>query len=488
MRVSHRMTSEMAQRIRYIAGDFLAASIAWFLFNIIRYIDVEEPQGTNYSSLWDFLSCPNVILGQILFPMLMIGIYYLSGYYNNPFFKSRIEEMLTTVSSSVVGSIAIFFIAIINDPIPDRASNYELILMLWGLLFMVVWVERLCITQFGINRIRRHHWKFPTLIVGEAHKSVALYDRLSKSARTTGYDIVGFVNTDAVSHGVAENMTTTAYPPEMEVFRIEDIKEVCRDRGIKNLIVATDDKDGNDTFALLNKLFSLELPILISPTLFHLITGKQKLRDVAGEPLVDISFPSMSQSTANLKRWGDAFVSAITLTLLSPLMALLAIAIKLDSKGPVLYRQERIGYHKKPFKILKFRTMRVDAESHGPQLSSTDDPRITRLGRIMRKYRLDELPQFWNVLVGDMSIVGPRPEREFFIRQILQRAPYYALIHQVRPGITSWGMVRHGYASDVDGMIDRLQYDLLYIANVSLMVDLKILVYTVNTVFTGKGV
>jgi exopolysaccharide biosynthesis polyprenyl glycosylphosphotransferase len=195
----------------------------------------------------------------------------------------------------------------------------------------------------------------------------------------------------------------------------------------------------------------------------------------------------MSQSTANLKRCGDAVVSALALITLSPLLAAIAIAVKFSSKGPVFYRQERIGYHKKPFRILKFRTMRADAEANGPQLSTAEDPRITPVGRILRKYRLDELPQFWNVLLGEMSIVGPRPEREYFIRQIMARAPYYALIHQVRPGITSWGMVRHGYASDVDQMIDRLQYDLLYIANVSLLVDLKILVYTVNTVFTGKG-
>lgn len=273
----------------------------------------------------------------------------------------------------------------------------------------------------------------------------------------------------------------------LPVYPLEKINEVCTHLKIKNLIVATRNTDQMATLSLLNRLFSLELPIFISPTLFHLITGKQRLRNISGEPLLDISSPAMSQSTANLKRCGDAVVSALALITLSPLLAAIAIAVKFSSKGPVFYRQERIGYHKKPFRILKFRTMRADAEANGPQLSTAEDPRITPVGRILRKYRLDELPQFWNVLLGEMSIVGPRPEREYFIRQIMARAPYYALIHQVRPGITSWGMVRHGYASDVDQMIDRLQYDLLYIANVSLLVDLKILVYTVNTVFTGKG-
>ncbi len=166
----------------------------------------------------------------------------------------------------------------------------------------------------------------------------------------------------------------------------------------------------------------------------------------------------------------------------------MAIIIKRQSPGPVIYRQTRIGRHKRPFNILKFRSMRVDAETNGPSLSTVDDPRVTPVGRFMRKYRIDELPQFWNVLRGDMSLVGPRPEREFYIRRILERAPYYSLIHQVRPGITSWGMVKYGYASSVEQMIERMKYDLLYIENLSFGVDIKIIFYTFNTVITGKGV
>jgi len=473
------MRSETAQRIRYLAGDFLATNLAWLIFNIIRYIDIEVLHQAQYDSLGHFLSTPTVILGQILFPVLMLGIFYLSGFYNNPFFKSRIEELLTTMGSTAAGCLVIFFIAIINDPIPDRKSNYILILWLWGLQFGIVWLTRLCITQYGIANIRRGKWRFHTLLIGEAEATSELFGRLRRRSHRDGFDLVGIVTTDASEAG-HESIPLPVYP-------LEKINEVCAHLKIKNLIVATRNTDQTATLSLLNRLFSLELPIFISPTLFHLITGKQRLRNISGEPLLDISSPAMSQSTANLKRCGDAVVSALALITLSPLLAAIAIAVKFSSKGPVFYRQERIGYHKKPFRILKFRTMRADAEANGPQLSTAEDPRITPVGRILRKYRLDELPQFWNVLLGEMSIVGPRPEREYFIRQIMARAPYYALIHQVRPGITSWGMVRHGYASDVGQMIDRLQYDLLYIANVSLLVDLKILVYTVNTVFTGKG-
>ena len=181
-------------------------------------------------------------------------------------------------------------------------------------------------------------------------------------------------------------------------------------------------------------------------------------------------------------------MSAVALLALTPVFAVIALLIKRDSAGPVFYRQTRVGYRKRPFGIIKFRSMRTDAESGGPALSTPDDPRITHVGRFLRKYRLDELPQFWNVLRGDMSLVGPRPEREHYVRQIVERVPYYSMIHQVRPGITSWGMVKYGYASSVDEMIERLRYDLLYIENVSFGLDIKILFHTVNTVLTGKGV
>ena len=188
------------------------------------------------------------------------------------------------------------------------------------------------------------------------------------------------------------------------------------------------------------------------------------------------------------KRCFDIVVAALLLVLLSPVFLVLAIAIKVDSPGPVFYRQERVGYRKKPFRIIKFRTMRPDAERCGPALSEADDPRVTTLGRRLRKYRLDELPQFWNVLRGDMSLVGPRPERAYYVDLIVARAPYYSLVHQVRPGITSLGMVKYGYASNVEQMVQRLRYDLLYIENISITTDLKILIHTVTTVVTGRGI
>ena len=188
-----------------------------------------------------------------------------------------------------------------------------------------------------------------------------------------------------------------------------------------------------------------------------------------------------------LKRIIDILSSTIALALLSPIFILISIAIKLSSNGPVFYCQQRIGYKKKLFHIIKFRSMHVNAENNTPLLSSKHDNRITSLGKVMRKYRIDELPQFYNVLIGEMSIIGPRPEREFFANKILLKAPHYKLIHKVKPGITSWGMVKFGYAENVEEMVSRLKYDIIYLENLSLLNDFKVFVLTIFIVLQGRG-
>lgn len=474
------MISEKRQRCTYIVSDLLTSGLAWFLFNVIRFNDVVAPR-ENYPSFADFLSVKPVWLGLICFPLLMLGIYYLSGYYNKVFIKSRVEELIHTLSTAIIGTIVIYFIAIVNDPIPDRASNYVLLLILMGLMFSLVYIGRLSITSATNRKISRGELRFNTLIIGTSQYAVTLREKLMTSSTRANmtYNIIGFVEPD-------QNHCSRQMP--LPVYPIEDMEKLCRELDVKCLIATSHRNGMQATLDLVNRLFRLDLPIMISPSLFQLITSKPQIRRLAGEPLIDISHAEMSDSTVNLKRAGDIVVSAITLIFLLPVFAVIAIAIKKDSKGPVIYSQERIGLRKKPFRIYKFRTMHTDAEANGPALSSANDERITHIGRILRKYRLDELPQFCNVLKGDMSIIGPRPERAYYIDKIMERAPYYILVHQVRPGITSLGMVKHGYASTIDEMIERLQYDLIYIENISLIVDLKIIMYTVNTVLTGKGV
>jgi lipopolysaccharide/colanic/teichoic acid biosynthesis glycosyltransferase len=188
------------------------------------------------------------------------------------------------------------------------------------------------------------------------------------------------------------------------------------------------------------------------------------------------------------KRVFDIAFSTLMLILLLPVFLYFAIAIKLDSKGPVFYLQERIGRYGKAFNILKFRTMYQNAENGTPKLSSATDERVTRIGKILRKYRIDELPQFWNILIGEMSVVGPRPERKYYINQIIEDAPYYCLLYKIRPGLTSWGPIKIGYSDTIEKMVERLNYDIIYMEDMSLLNDLQIMILTIEILFKGKGV
>jgi len=464
------------QRIKYVLGDFVMSNLAWFLYNIVRY-----QMGTvvGWPYLVSYLKSDMVIAGQVFFPLLMMVTYVFSGYYNNVCRKSRVQELLTTAASAAINTLLIFFLALINDVIGVRGSDYEMIFILWALIFGLVYLVRAIITNRASAAIKSRRWTFPTLIVGSGAAALAFAEKLNRRKQASGHEIVGFVNIPG-ENPVKGN--------PLPCYELDELPEVCGQQGIWELIVVPTRDDTAQTMNAINRLYGLDLPIMISPEYFNKLRTPVTISDIYGEPLVNISRSSMSDSGKNIKRALDVLVSVIALIVLLPVYAIVAIIIKRTSPGPVFYMQERIGLHNKPFNIIKFRSMVQNAEATGqPQLSSDDDPRITSFGRIMRKYRIDELPQFWNVLKGDMSLVGPRPERKFYIDQITPLVPAYSLLHQVRPGITSMGMVKFGYAKNLDEMIQRVEYDLMYLNNMSLLNDIKILIYTIKIVFTGRG-
>ena len=458
---------------KYILSDFISASVAWLLFNILRYEVFAIDEGAD--SLLDYLQYPGVLGGQVVIPLFWLVLYYFSGYYNKPFGKSRLTELFSTFITVLIGTVFVFF-ALLLDDIPRSIDiYYKLFFGMFGLQFFITYIPRLLITQSGMRKIKNREWAMKVLIIGAGGKAV----RIAHDLYRLGYDICGFVSED--------ERTPVKADRNQVLGTVEDIPVLMEKENVDEIVLAVESKNNKALLGILYSLYRYKRPIKVLADRFNMLS-KIQLRTIRGIPLVDVTDNNFSPAEQNIKLFLDKVCSVVALLLLSPLFAYIAWRVKKDSPGPVFFRQERIGYLGQPFWMYKFRTMYVNAEENGPSLSSEGDLRVTPFGRIMRKYRLDELPQFWNVLKGDMSLVGPRPERKYFIDEIVKTAPYYYLLHNVRPGITSLGMVKYGYAASVDKMVERMEYDILYYENMSLTLDLTILIYTVKTVITGKGV
>ena len=447
------------QIVTYLLTDFFMSSIAWLLFNWVRFDELASFLG--FQSINEYLTYSKVLRGQFFLPFFWMALFALSGYYNAPFGKSRLNELFITLFSVTLGCLIIFFVVILDDLPPSFDVYYTLFFTLVGLQFGLIYMGRLSITLRGLRKIKTKEWALRSLIIGAGKNA----KRIAHDLSNLGYEVVVLL-------------------PEAEIERLPALMNATK---VDELIIALDTVDSEAELKILYSLYVYKKPIKILAERSKLLSNV-RIHTIRGIPLVDVTASNLSEGEANIKWVLDKLVSILFLLLFSPVFAYLAWQVKRSSKGPIFYRQERIGYRGKPYYIYKFRTMTVHAEDCAPLLASDNDKRITPFGKIMRKYRLDELPQFWNVLKGDMALVGPRPERKFFIDQIVTRAPYYYLLHNVKPGITSLGMVKYGYADNVDKMLERLDYDMLYYENMSLTLDITILFYTVITIVTGKGI
>jgi len=457
--------------------DIIAAVVSWTLFYIYRKLYI-EPIKFGYDIPVEFDS--KFYLALIFIPAFWITIYYISGQYTNIYRKSRLLELGRTIMTSIAGVTVIFFLLLLNDWIPDYRKYYNLYFTLLALHFGFTYLFRLILTTRTIHRIHKRVIGFNTLVIGANEKAVRLLEDLSSQTRPAGNKIIGFLTVD--EHD--------SYPLEKFVPNLgsyQNLQKVINDNDVEEIIIALESSEHQLLSRILTLLENRTHTVWGIPDLFDILSNTAKTNTIFGSPLLKISNGLMPVWQENVKRLLDVVVSVLSIIIFFPVFIALAIGIKMSSKGPVMYKQERIGKFGKPFMIHKLRTMISDAETNEPLLSSSDDSRITSIGQFMRRTHLDEIPQFFNVIKGEMSLVGPRPERKFYIDQIAEVAPYVTHLQKLRPGITSWGQVKYGYASNVEQMVERLQYDMVYLKNISLYVDFKILIYTIMECARGKG-
>lgn len=421
------MTLRRRQQIWYIIADLLSSELVWLCFLLFRWFVYEERGGFSDVLVPAFDFWPPLLV----YPMVCLGVYYLSGYYLRPFQKPIWRELLRTFFSALVIALLFFFIIIIDDEVESYNRYLVSLGVLFGLQFTLSYIPRLTITLLsrhrGIQRTRTIHSleEVQQLVAGEQDEIIL--------DLPTGYD----------------------------------------DRQL---------------YAIIAQSYPLMCEISMVPRVYDMLTGAARIGQIDRPSLIHITEQHMTDAELCIKRAFDIIISAVGLIIISPLLLIIALLVRLDSKGTIFYSQERIGLYGMPFRIYKFRTMVENAEANGvPQVTHDNDPRITRVGHWLRKYRLDELPQLWNILRGDMSIVGPRPERPYFVEQIMKEAPYYCLLYKVRPGLTSWGPIRVGYTDTMEKMIERLNCDVVYVENMSLLLDMKILFFTVGVIVKGKG-
>jgi exopolysaccharide biosynthesis polyprenyl glycosylphosphotransferase len=454
----------------FIFDDYFFSLLSWIVFYVSRKIFIEKTE---------LIIDIQFFKGIVFIPIFWVLIFTIQGTYIDIKRSYRSKIFNQTFIGTILGTCILFFMILLDDKIKSYQSYYESISILFITQFTFTLFSRLIFITIQVRRIQNKKDYFNTMIIGSAEQINSFEKELNGIKKSIGNKIVSILDTQ-------KTLKTPPYT-DKQIVEFENIDKEINTNKIEEVIIIDNEIHSKKLQYLLAKLSGLGVLVKIKASDFDIAIGTIKQNNLFGLLIREIQFDPMPYWQKSIKRILDLIISIISLLFLTPFFILIAIIIKRTSKGPIFFKQERIGKYSKPFNIIKFRTMYLDSEKDGPQLSSSNDIRITKFGKFLRKTRIDEFPQFINVIKGEMSLVGPRPERRYYIDEISEKEPSFLQLTIVKPGITSWGQVKYGYAENVEQMIQRMRFDLLYLKNRSLAIDFKIMFYTIITILKAKG-
>ena len=462
--------------IRHLMSDIIALVFSHLVF-IGKYSYIKTEVEKLFSDLFLASLAPAFFISGIV--LFWLFAFYLAGNYHNLARRSGMQIIGPTVFTSFIVTLLVFYFLVgenwfeIQDVYLQMSMQYFLIVC--GFVF----IFRMGLIWHFHTQIQKGYVGYYGILIGNSPKALELVKEYYSSMSKSGFRYIGYVSDSN------EGEDLSMYMPHLG--NLSQLPKIIKAVSFDDALIVLKNNQARRINRIINTLRVKDCFIRLSANLNEVIERKISTTNLDFLPYITIVNNRLPIWQVVLKRVIDITFSLSVIVLCSPLYIFLAILVKLSSPGGIFYKQIRIGKDKKPFMLYKFRSMYINAEENGPALSSSNDPRITKLGKCLRKWHLDELPQFFNVIMGDMSLVGPRPERKFFIDKILTNAPHYEQVFSVKPGVTSWGMVKFGYAENVEEMIQRLQYDIIYLENRTLVVDLKILLYTLRSIFKGDG-